>query len=112
MHEMSIARAIYRQIEHAEQEQKGLQPIACEVEIGPLSGIEPLCLQTAFADLMNEVGRVIELTIQEVPLQGRCRDCDVESSIEGFQFTCPACGGLRMQITSGDQIQLLSIDFN
>ena len=111
MHEMSIARAIYRQIELAEQEQNGMQPIACEVEVGPLSGIEPLCLQAAFADLMNEVGRMIGLSIQEIPLRGRCSDCHTESSIDGFQFNCSMCGGPRMQVTSGDQVQLVSIDF-
>ncbi|MDP1561642.1 MAG: hydrogenase maturation nickel metallochaperone HypA [Pirellulaceae bacterium] len=110
MHERSVAQAIYRQVERTEREQQGLLALACEVEIGPLSGIEALCLQSAFADLMNEFGREIHLTIQEVPLRGRCGDCDTESSIDAYDFHCAACGSPRLQITSGDQIQLAHID--
>lgn len=110
MHERSVAQAIYRQVERTEQEQQGLRALACEVEIGPLSGIEPLCLQSAFVDLMNEFGREIRLTIQEVPLRGRCGDCHAESSIAAYDFHCAACGSPRVQITSGDHVQLVHID--
>jgi hydrogenase nickel incorporation protein HypA/HybF len=110
MHEMSVAQAIHRQVQRAEIEHGSRRAVACAVEVGPLSGVEPLLLQSAFADLMRDLKRNLSLTIQEVPLHVRCRDCRVESSLDGFQFICPACASPQVQIISGDQIQLLHVD--
>jgi hydrogenase nickel incorporation protein HypA/HybF len=109
MHEMSIAQAIYRQIKRTESEHPGMKVVSGEVEVGPLSGVEPLLLQLAFADLMGELGREIKLDICEVPLKIRCLECAVESDLEAFRFLCSGCGSVHVQVISGDQIEIRQV---
>jgi hydrogenase nickel incorporation protein HypA/HybF len=109
MHEMSIARAIYRQITSIEEKHQRCA-VACAVEVGPLSGVEALLLQSAFADLSSESMRQVGLSIQEVPLEVRCLACHVESAIDSFRFVCPACGSPQVQVIRGDQVQLVHVD--
>lgn len=110
MHEYSLARSILETIA-AERDRRQMGAIAeVEIELGEFSGIEPLQLQTAYADLSPEIlGDRSELHIQTVPLRGQCQHCRHEFLIEDFQFQCPACSRGEVRLVSGEELRILSV---
>jgi hydrogenase nickel incorporation protein HypA/HybF len=111
MHEASIARMILRQVLLVESDHPGMSAAAAAVEVGPLSGVEPLLLLAAFEQVVVELPRAkLPLTVREVALTITCQQCGGESIMENFQFTCGHCGSSHVQVTRGDGIQLLHVD--
>lgn len=110
MHEYSLARSILETIV-AERNQRQLGPIArVEIELGEFSGIEPVQLESAYAELSEEIlGDRSELRIQTVPLRGQCQHCRHEFLIEEFRFQCPSCSGSDVQLVSGEELRILSV---
>ncbi len=109
MHEYSIVQSLIRQAEAI---------IACEtgkateihVSIGPLSGVEPLLVESAFEHLAaaSQLSDAV-LRIEETELQARCRDCNDEFVIRSFVFECPHCDSRQIDVTGGDDFRLVSI---
>jgi hydrogenase nickel incorporation protein HypA/HybF len=106
MHEISLVRSLIRQVEALVSEQGGTAT-EIEVSIGPLSGVEPLLVQSAFAQLAPK-SRIAgaSLRIEETELCAICRDCGNTFSVESFRFLCPACDSRAVEVTSGDGFRL------
>lgn len=109
MHEMSLVRSLLRQVEQLRRQHGGLAVQRIEVEIGPLSGVEPLLVSEAFDTLAVEENiSGTQLVIQEVPLTGHCVDCRAEFEILEFDFHCALCKSPSIRITGGDEFRLLN----
>jgi hydrogenase nickel incorporation protein HypA/HybF len=81
------------------------------VRIGRLTAVAPASLRYHF-DLLVP-GTVLEgatLLVEDVPIRGRCRDCGAAIEIETLSFTCPACGSGFVELTSGRELQVVSLD--
>ena len=110
MHERSLVQSLIRQVESILAEQGSATATEIEVSIGPLSGVEPALVQSAF-DQLAPTSRVAEaqLVIHPSELTATCRRCTEKFVVESFRFRCPACRSPKVQITSGDEFQLLTI---
>jgi hydrogenase nickel incorporation protein HypA/HybF len=51
-----------------------------------------------------------ELAIEETPVVARCRDCDARWTITEPVFTCQACQGGALEILSGRELDIVSIE--
>jgi hydrogenase nickel incorporation protein HypA/HybF len=82
------------------------------VKVGPLSGVEPLLIETAFQILAprTSVGKA-RLVIEEIPLMAQCADCGHEFEVPYFRFRCPVCDCRRVDVTAGDGFVLESFTF-
>lgn len=81
------------------------------VRIGRLTSVAPDSLRYYF-DLLSP-GTVLEgaiLVIEEVPIRGRCTDCGGRFEIETLSFTCPACGSGLVELISGRELQVVSVE--
>ena len=109
MHESSLVRSLLGQVETIRIEQDGLAVDEVRIEIGPLSGVEPLLVRSAFSQLAPACGmNSARLVIDEVPLSARCATCGlVEVSLA--RLSCPICGSSKVQIVSGDEVRLQSV---
>ena len=105
MHEVSLVRSLLEQVDRIVTSQSGRAAVEVRVEIGPLSGVEPLLVKAAFAQL-NGDGTLI---IDEVPLTARCDSCHTEFELEHFCFVCPHCGSRETCVVCGDAFRLLSV---
>ena len=104
MHESSLVRSLLKQVERLCEQHGGTAIEQIEVEIGPLSGVEPLLVREAFDILSIQTGCAGSgLLIQEVPLKARCHDCQAEFELLSFVFACSGCLSHSIQITSGDE---------
>ena len=122
MHEMSIVRSLLRQVESllnddgvhhgdTELDDEGFRTVSeIELRIGPLSGVEKVLLESAFETLsINTRFHDACLVIRESPLIAVCVECHQESVLENFIFRCHQCGSSEVQVTDGDEIELVSV---
>lgn len=105
MHEVSLVRSLLEQVDRIVTEQGGRAAVEVRVEIGPLSGVEPLLVKEAFALLAGDT----TLIIDEVPLTARCQSCNAEFEIKNFRFVCPHCDGRETSVVRGDAFRLMSV---
>ncbi len=113
MHELSICEGI---LEVAAAALGGEPPplprvTGITVRIGRLSSVVPDTLQYYFAILTP--GTALDgaaLIIEEVPIRGRCADCAACFEIETLSFTCPGCGSGFVELLSGRELEVVSLD--
>ncbi len=110
MHEASLVRTLLDKVTALLTEHRGESVDEIRVELGPLSGVEPLLIQSAFEQLapQHALGNS-KLVINEIPLTAKCRTCGAKFEIERFRFRCSACESSELQVISGDEFRLLSI---
>lgn len=110
MHETSLVQSLLSQVAAVVADHADCRVETIRVEIGPLSGVEPLLIQSAFERLQVESScREAELVIESVPLTCRCRDCEAEFELAGFRFQCPECGSSTVQVLRGDEFRLIDV---
>ncbi len=109
MHEESLIRSLLRQVKELAQQHDSHAVEVIEVEVGPLSGVEPLLLQDAFERLKAEFSWPrAELCVLQVGLDVLCTSCQSESQLQNFHFVCRDCGSTSLQILRGDAFRLLN----
>ncbi len=81
------------------------------VRIGRLTGIVPESLRYYFDLLTPDTPLAgAALVIEEVPIRGRCADCAADFTIDTLVFTCPACGSGFVELLSGRELHVVSLD--
>jgi len=118
MHEYSLASTLLQQADELRRRDGAAQLVEVRVEIGPLSGVEPLLLLSAFNTRRQQLSleqagdddpfAQTRLIVDEVPLMAKCDTCCREFEVAGFDFRCPTCGS-PVVITSGDRLLLVSV---
>lgn len=110
MHEISLVRALLQQAVQVAADNGGGVILHVRVQVGPLSGVEPVLLVSAFEDLRR--GTALSrstLEAVQVTLEARCRTCGAAFEPVRFRFRCSACGGSDTEVTQGDGVVLESI---
>ena len=108
MHELAIAQSIAA---IAQRHAAGRRVSRVQVSVGHLRQVVPDALAFAF-ELVAQGTELegAELVLEEVPVAGRCRDCGALGRLDGFPFTCRACGGWDLEITAGEELRVESLD--
>jgi hydrogenase nickel incorporation protein HypA/HybF len=111
MHEASLVRSLLEQVEQLLREHGGAAVEQITVQVGPLSGVEPLLVLEAFQRLAPDwpAAAAAALEIEEVALEAECGDCGAGFEIHSFRFQCPVCGSQAVRVIRGDEFRLLSI---
>lgn len=113
MHEASLVKALLRQVSQVAADHGVSCVDEIRVQIGPLAGVEPLLLQSAFERIAPQtVAAAARLLIQEVPLEGCCQACSREFEVLGFRFVCPGCQSGSVLVIRGDALVLESVAFS
>jgi hydrogenase nickel incorporation protein HypA/HybF len=99
-----------KQVEAIVANEGGGKVSEIHVSIGPLSGVEPMLVQSAFDHLAPE-SQLIDtiLKIDRTQLEAICRQCRESFVVESYCFQCPACQSRSVRITKGDEFRLLSV---
>ncbi len=109
MHEYSLIRALFAEVDKLVATPTDVV-IQVNIQIGPLAGVEPMLLSSAFDDLAPDSSiPEAQLVINEVGLTAKCLDCDRNCEVKHFQFRCPHCHATRLRITGGDAVLLEDI---
>jgi len=106
MHERSIARSIFRQVQELAEEYPGKRVVAVEVEVGPLAGVEVSLLESALQE--EQPVDEVAFSIKTVMLEAQCEKCGNHFEVQNFTFVCPSCGCVDVQVTQGDAVRIIS----
>lgn len=108
MHELSLSSAIVNTVaKHAH----GRRVTVVNLRVGRLRQVIPDTLEFYFEfvarDSVCEGARLVQ---EVIPARLRCRGCEHEWAIEIPAFRCPACAGSDVEVASGDEFEVESIE--
>jgi hydrogenase nickel incorporation protein HypA/HybF len=112
MHELSIALSILDVAAEEAERQGGGRVAAIHLRLGPLSGVVPDALRSAY-DLAREGSPLAaaELLIEEVPLVVYCPACSAEVAPPSVQqLCCPACGTPTPDVVRGRELEVVALE--
>ncbi len=112
MHEMGIAMEIV-DIAKASipPDMQGARVQRVNLQVGRLSAIVPDSLRFCFDLVVKDTPlEGAELSIEEVPVVARCKDCQNEWTVTGPVFTCTACQSGAIDMLSGRELDIKSIE--
>jgi hydrogenase nickel incorporation protein HypA/HybF len=105
MHELAIAESVVSIVVRHAEARPNHRVTRVELKVGHLRQVVPSALEFAF-ELVAQGTPVegAELAIEEVPATVSCRACGAETTLEGFPAWCPACEGLDVEVTGGEEL--------
>ena len=112
MHEMGIAMQII-EIATASipQDIPGVRVERVNLKIGKLAAVVPESLRFCFEIASKETPLDgAELAIDEIPVVARCKACQAEWVISEPVFTCTSCNSGQIDILSGRELNIESIE--
>ncbi len=112
MHEMGIALEILNVARAAiPADMAGQSVERLNVRVGRLTGVIPESLRFCFQVARQETPFArATLNIEEVPVEAVCRDCGARTRIETAQFLCRACGSGQIQVVTGTELMVMSVE--
>lgn len=111
MHELSIASNLIDIVRHAVEGQDVSRVTSLRIVIGEMSTVVPDALSFAFEVVSKgTVAENARLNFEKKPLVGRCLECRKEFRIEDFFFRCSECESPRVELLSGKEFFLESIE--
>lgn len=108
MHELAMAEAIVGiATEHAQPRRVA----RVELRVGHLRQVVPSALSFGFElAAQGTCAEGAELAIEEVPARGVCQTCGVETRLTGFPFACGSCGGMQLDVVSGEELSVEALE--
>jgi hydrogenase nickel incorporation protein HypA/HybF len=107
MHELSVCLSLLQQLEKIAGDRKAVAVEKVFLEVGPLSGIEPALLKSAYPlAAAGTLAANAELIISTSDIVVSCTQCSAESPAKANRLLCSACGDFRTQVVSGDEMIL------
>ncbi len=81
------------------------------LRIGKLAAVVEDSLKFCFEIITKETPLAgAELMIEAVPVQARCKGCDHCWEVEGPVFTCPSCQEGAVEVLSGRELEIVSME--
>jgi hydrogenase nickel incorporation protein HypA/HybF len=81
------------------------------MKVGHLRQIVPSALSFSFE--LVAAGTPVEgaqLEMEEIPVIGKCRECEVQSQLDSFPLQCTACGNFDLEILRGEELLVESLE--
>jgi hydrogenase nickel incorporation protein HypA/HybF len=112
MHEMGIVMEIIEIVRASiPADATGIPVARINVKIGKLSAVVPQSLHFCFQVATKDTDLAgAELAIEEIPLALRCDHCTHQWTAEQPVFVCPACQGRKVEMLSGRELDIDSIE--
>ncbi|MEO0136164.1 MAG: hydrogenase maturation nickel metallochaperone HypA [candidate division WOR-3 bacterium] len=111
MHEYNVTRALV-ELCHQEAQKHQLNQIkVIKIRIGKFTGFSPEAINFYFGYL--KTGTRCEnarLEFLETPIKIKCGSCDLEKEIEEPLFVCPECASPEIEVISGREFYVESIE--
>ena len=113
VHELSLCDDLISQVIAIAAQHNAESVESITVQIGALSGVEPLLLESAFALIkVGTLAEKAELILQTAPVIVLCSQCGTQSEVAANRLLCSACGSHETTLISGDELILASVALN
>lgn len=111
MHELAVAQGILDIALNTADSHGAAAVTGIKVLVGELTGTVPEALEFGFAALSRGTpAENASLSIQLIPLTGYCRDCGSNSNIDRYGFACTSCGSYAVEILTGRELLVESVE--
>jgi hydrogenase nickel incorporation protein HypA/HybF len=111
MHELAVTQSMLDLVlEEANKTGSGkVQKI--NLVFGELSGVVGDCVQFYFEFLSKGTpAEGASISFRKIPTQARCRECGAVFTPEEFDWACPQCHRVGVEITAGKELYVESIE--
>jgi len=111
MHELSITQSILSLTLEQAKKVNANKITKINLTIGELTGIVEECVRFYFELLSKDtIAAQATLSFDKPPTTLRCRQCATTFSPENMAWACPNCGEPKIEIISGRECQVSSIE--
>lgn len=111
MHELKIAGSLTNIVLETAGKEKMKKVTRVNVAFGQTVSIVPEIFSVAFTELVRgTVAEDAELDIEIIPLKTACPRCGAVFSFEKISFVCQQCGSDEVDIISGKELFIKSIE--
>ncbi len=108
MHELSLCQAIVDTVRH-HADNRQLRRV--NVRIGHLRQVVPESLLFSWEVITDGTDlAACELAIEQVAAVIKCRRCGAVTELDLPLFACPECEGHDVEVMSGEEFQIASLD--
>jgi hydrogenase nickel incorporation protein HypA/HybF len=108
MHELRIAQAVIDIVESEITRRRLKKITAVGVRVGALSGVHPDALSFSFeAATMETPLAGAKLVLEYLPAKAKCRTCGRPFEVEEFVFLCSSCGSGDVEVTQGEELDVV-----
>jgi hydrogenase nickel incorporation protein HypA/HybF len=112
MHEMGLVQNIF-DIVLKTAEQNGITKVLrINIRAGQMRAIVPEQLQFCF-EILSKESPIVEgakLVIETLPVEGKCKSCSHEFSVEEYRFVCPKCEHEDIEVLQGMELMVSNIE--
>ena len=113
MHELSVCLSLLQQVEAIAAARRASAVTRIELEVGPLSGVEPDLLRNAWPlAATGTLAEQAELHIDPGRLTVECLQCGGVTEAMPNRLLCGQCGDYRTRVTSGEDMTLLRLELD
>lgn len=110
MHELSVCQALLSQVAEIARERGADSVERITIELGPLCGVDPGLLLSAFAVMrLRGIAANAQLVIEPMGVTICCVECGAQTETGTNRLVCAACGGFRTRVVSGDELRLRQV---
>jgi len=111
MHELALAQNLMAVIQKTVNDHGGGKVSSATLKIGALTHVEPETLGFAFSVVTRDTcAEGCQLYFERLPLVVRCSGCNFGGEVDVQSMMCPRCGAAGLQVVSGREIELSTID--
>jgi hydrogenase nickel incorporation protein HypA/HybF len=111
MHELSLAESINKTIVALCKRSDWARVRRVVLKVGHMRQVDPELLAFAFGVVgKGTVSEGAELSVLELPVVFVCHSCGRETSSEGTVFICSGCGSANVELRSGMELTIESME--
>ncbi|MDE2304735.1 MAG: hydrogenase maturation nickel metallochaperone HypA [Gammaproteobacteria bacterium] len=111
MHELAVCRSLLDEVERVAVLHGARRVERVLVAIGPLAGIDSGLLGRAFeVARAGTIAAEAAFAVETMPVVVRCAACEVDSTVPANAMLCARCGDWRVELLSGDELLLKSVE--
>ncbi len=111
MHEYSVTKSLVDLCNQEAEKNKIKMVRLIKIKLGKFTGFSPEAINFYFSYLKNGTRcENAKLEFYEIPIRVKCKNCNYESDIEEPLFICPQCGGIDIDIITGREFYVESIE--
>ena len=111
MHELAVTESILEIASRHARQANASKVTDINIVLGRLSSIIDDSVQF-YWDMISEdtICKGAALHFKRVPAELACQDCGTRYLLDGDLAPCPQCGGFQLQVLSGEEFRLDSIE--
>ena len=111
MHELSITQSMLEIVLQQAEKAQAKKVTKINLTIGEMTGVVSDSVQF-YLDILTKdtIAAGAQVFFTSVPVRGKCRQCNQTFTLPEFDWTCPNCQGKIIDVISGKELFVDSIE--